>query len=150
MTSREVSTPGKARTGKAEFEASVPDAPAAEVVPPTRDDGSRPVKTTRVLKGTVEEQMAALIARQQELEQSQRELQARNADLEQIVRLSPRAAAPQAKELPTVKEAQKLLDKAETAEERRPILTNEGWVVHEKAFEQPNGDLERALKKLAA
>lgn len=122
-----------------------------ETVHPTRDtarpDTGKQVKTTAPLRGDSSQQMAALMARIAEVEQGQRDLAARNADLESQLRQKT-VTNPPAKSLPTVEKAQAMLDEATTAEGRRPVLSRDGWVVHPHAFETPNGDLAKALKAL--
>lgn len=126
-SAKPLSTPGEAPE-----EPFVPEV-TAEVVPPTPDTDGQPVKTTRALRGTVEEQMAALMARQNESENALRELQARNRQLES--QLHKKVSMPVAVDLPSLKEAIAHASKATTAEGRRPVLTTEGYYVHPHAFE---------------
>lgn len=142
---RPLATPGAAATTPtAPDRMGIPTQPspgttqAAKPSAPT--DAGAPAKTTEPLKGTLEQQMAALMARQTELEQANRDLHAQLRSKAEVIQ--------PAKPLPTVAEAQAMLDNAETAVERKPILTEKGWLVHTHAFEQPNADAAKFLQLL--
>lgn len=124
-------------------QATAPDG-TSETVRPTNDTAAphTPAKTTAPLRGDQAEQMAALMARMAALEQ-------RNRDLEGQVRAKADPIEP-AKPLPTLEKAMKLHEEAESAEDRRPILTKEGWLVHPHSFEQPTtAEFAKVLNKLA-
>jgi dihydroxyacetone kinase-like predicted kinase len=101
--------------------------------------------TTRTLKGSMEEQMAALIARQNESEQSLRELQQRNVDLERQLR----ARAPvilEPEKLPTLKKAMAEADEADRS--TLVVKTEDGIYVHPHAFDDPQSVVNQLAKKI--
>lgn len=140
---RTTRTPGENAGHKAK------DADPAEIVAQARSAedsalGVNQVKTTKPLRGTMEEQFAALQAQVAEQAEHMAGLMAANRALLGQVRATAKDA-PEAEELPDLDA--KLQKQHDEGKLDRPVLTKAGWLVPRVSASNPEQQLTGALLK---